>query len=154
MKIPRSVLVVVYCTDAHRGLHRGQPLALLIERADHPGFWQSVTGSLDREDEPLLDTCQREVLEETGIMQPLSAFEDLAITNVYQIYPEWRKRYAVGVTENTESVFALQVPSLTPIKLSPREHVAYQWLPLDEAAMQCFSWTNTKAIQALKVKLG
>jgi dihydroneopterin triphosphate diphosphatase len=73
---------------------------------------------------------------------------------VYQIYPEWRKRYAAGVTENTESVFALEVPYLTPIQLSPREHVAHQWLPLQEAAMRCFSWTNTKAIQALKVKLG
>jgi dihydroneopterin triphosphate diphosphatase len=149
MKIPRSVLVVIYCTDAPIGL----PLALLIERADHAGFWQSVTGSLESEDEPLLVTCQREVQEETGITRPLGAFADLGITNVYQIYPAWQKRYAAGVTENTEFVFALEVPYLTALVLSPDEHTACQWLPLEQAAMQCFSWTNTKAIQALKVKL-
>jgi dihydroneopterin triphosphate diphosphatase len=149
MKIPRSVLVVIYCTDAPSGL----PLALLIERADHPGFWQSVTGSLDSADEPLLVTCQREVKEETGIAGPLSAFVDLKITSVYQIYPAWRKRYAAGVTENTEFVFSFEVPYATAVVLSPDEHTAYQWLPLDQAAMHCFSWTNTKAIQALKVQL-
>ena len=36
--------------------------------ADWPGFWQSVTGSLDREDEPFVGAAIREVHEETGII--------------------------------------------------------------------------------------
>ena len=57
-KIPVSVLVVIHTLDLH---------VLVMERADHPGFWQSVTGSCDALDEPLTDTAHREVLEETGI---------------------------------------------------------------------------------------
>ena len=58
-KIPESVLVVIHTADLQ---------VLLIERADKPGFWQSVTGSLDRVDEPLLETATRELFEETGIV--------------------------------------------------------------------------------------
>jgi dihydroneopterin triphosphate diphosphatase len=148
-KIPRSVLVVIYCTDASDGVAR----ALLIERADHPGFWQSVTGSLDSEDEPLLNTCQREVMEETGIHAPTSSFDDLQISNVYGIYPHWRKRYAPGVLENTEHVFSLRVPYSTAVRLAPLEHLSHQWLPLASAAMACFSWTNAKAIEMLQARL-
>jgi dihydroneopterin triphosphate diphosphatase len=148
-KVPRSVLVVIYCTDASDGIAR----ALLIERADHPGFWQSVTGSLDTDDEPLLSTCQREVMEETGITVPLEAFENMQISNVYSIYPHWRKRYAPGVVENTEHVFALRVPHQSPVQLAPAEHLSHQWLPLATAAMACFSWTNAKAIEMLNARL-
>lgn len=52
-KIPESVLVVIHTPDLQ---------VLLIERADHPGYWQSVTGSLDRPDEPPAETARREVL--------------------------------------------------------------------------------------------
>jgi dATP pyrophosphohydrolase len=58
-KIPESVLVVIHTADLQ---------VLLIERADRPGFWQSVTGSKDVEDELLLETAVREVGEETGII--------------------------------------------------------------------------------------
>ena len=44
MKLPLSVLVVV---------HTASLQVLLLERASRAGFWQSVTGSLDRVDEPL-----------------------------------------------------------------------------------------------------
>ena len=39
----------------------------LIERADQPGYWQSVTGSLDRDDEPLESTAWREVAARCGL---------------------------------------------------------------------------------------
>jgi dihydroneopterin triphosphate diphosphatase len=155
------VLVVIYCTDAP--VEGGEPSkgefeakALLIERADHPGFWQSVTGSLDAEDEPLRATCRREVEEETGIVASEADFEDLELTNIYSIYPHWQKRYAPGVVENTEHVYALRVPFSTyasKIVLSPDEHLRYQWLPIEKAAMTCFSWTNAKAIKALQARL-
>ena len=144
-KIPESVLVVV---------HTAAFEVLLLERADRPGSWQSVTGSKDRADEPLLETCHREVLEETGIAigspeVPADALHDAGRANVYDIYPEWRHRYAPGVTRNTEHVFGLRVPREVPVRLSPREHLRFEWLPLDAAAARCFSPSNAEAIRRL-----
>lgn len=139
-KIPESVLVVI---------HTPQLEVLLIERADQPGFWQSVTGSMDRLDEPLALTAAREVLEETGISARPEDFRDWALANVYEIYPVWRHRYAPGVTHNTEHVFSLCVPPGTAVTLSPREHSAWQWLPYREAADRCFSPSNAEAVLML-----
>ena len=124
----------------------------MIERADRVGFWQSVTGSLDRSDEDLAQAATREVFEETGIavdQLPADALRNLYHQIEYEIYPEWRFRYAPGVTRNTEHWFALQVPENTSIQLSPREHVAYEWLPFAEAAQKCFSPSNGEAILKL-----
>lgn len=139
-KIPESVLVVIHTPERH---------VLLIERADHPGFWQSVTGSKDSVLEDLRCTAQREVLEETGILGSSDNFVDWAVANTYEIYPAWRSRYAPGVTHNTEHVFSLCVPVKTSVTLSPREHTAYQWLPYLAAADQCFSPSNAEAILLL-----
>ena len=122
---------------------------LLIERADRPGFWQSVTGSLDAWDEPLDVTARREVQEETGISSTTGSLRDWQLTNVYEIYPVWRHRYAPGVTHNTEHVFGLTVPAGTPVVLSPREHLRHLWLPWSEAAERCFSPSNAQAILQL-----
>lgn len=139
-KIPESVLVVIHTPALE---------VLLSERADHPGFWQSVTGSRDTPDERLLQTAVREVGEETGIAVDTADLRDWAVSNIYDIYPQWRHRYAPGVTRNTEYVFSLCVPSGTPVTLSPREHTACQWLPWLEAADQCFSPSNAEAILML-----
>jgi len=144
-KIPESVLVVIHSADG---------LVLLIERADHQGFWQSVTGSKDAVDEPFEVTAVREVFEETGIRVgsdglPMSALSDWHLSNVYEIYPVWRHRYGPGVTHNTEHVFGLQVPRAIEVTLAPREHVGYQWLPWREAADRCFSPSNAEAILQL-----
>jgi dATP pyrophosphohydrolase len=141
-KIPESVLVVIHTADLQ---------VLLIERTGNPGFWQSVTGSLDAPDEPLLATATRELFEETGIVAggEAIALRDWRLSNVYEIYPIWRHRYAPGVTQNTEHVFSVQVPREIPILLSPREHTQYVWLPYLEAADQCFSSSNAEAILQL-----
>ena len=139
-KIPESVLVVIYTPKMD---------VLLIERADHPGFWQSVTGSKDTLNETLLATAMREVLEETGISAEACQFADWAVSNSYEIYPAWRQRYAPGVMFNTEHVFSLCVPVNTVVRLDPREHVAYCWLPLLAAADRCFSPSNAEAILLL-----
>ncbi len=146
-KIPESVLVVIHTADLE---------VLLIERADKAGFWQSVTGSLDAVDEPLLTTATRELFEETGIVADGEriALRDWQLANVYEIYPVWRHRYAPGVTHNTEHVFSVQVPRATPITLAPREHTAHMWLSWLEAADQCFSPSNAEAILQLPRMLG
>ena len=139
-KIPESVLVVI---------HTPQREVLLLERADHPGFWQSVTGSRDSPDENLALTAAREVQEETGIVAGPADCRDWGLANVYDIYPAWRARYAPGVTRNTEHVFSLCVPPGTTVTLSPREHTAFQWLPWREAADRCYSPSNAEAILML-----
>ena len=143
MKIPISILVVIYKSNGD---------VLLIERADRPGFWQSVTGSLDAQSEDLAVAATREVFEETGIVvEQLSAeaLQNMHHQIEYEIYPDWRFRYAPGVTKNTEHWFALRVPDDTAITLSPREHVAYEWLPFVAAAQKCFSPSNGEAIRKL-----
>lgn len=137
-KIPVSVLVVIHTPALE---------VLLIERADKPGFWQSVTGSVDDLDEPLADTARREVQEETGIT--VGELREWGLSNIYEIYPVWRHRYAPGVTHNTEHVFGLTVPAGTPVRLSPREHTDHVWLPWREAADRCFSPSNAEAILQL-----
>ena len=144
-KIPESVLVVIYTPALD---------VLLIERADAPGFWQSVTGSKDAVDEPLASTAMREVAEETGIVVgsaavPVQNLRNWQLANVYEIYPRWRQRYADGVTHNTEHVFGLQVPAGTAVTLAPREHVRHVWLPWREAADRCFSPSNAEAVLQL-----
>ncbi len=121
----------------------------MIERADRPGFWQSVTGSLDALDEDLALAATREVFEETGIavnQLATGSLRNLHHQIEYEIYPDWRFRYAPGVTRNIEHWFALQVPDNIEIQLSPREHVAHQWLPFEDAAKKCFSRSNGEAI--------
>lgn len=140
-KIPVSVLVVVHTPALD---------VLLLERARHPGFWQSVTGSIE-EGETLLRTAQREVLEETGIVAPETAFTPWNVANNFRISlsPE---RFAPGVTHNLEHVFSLCVPEIQPVRLCPDEHLAYRWLNYRAAAAECFSWTNRDAILMLPLR--
>ncbi|MGQ3051411.1 MAG: dihydroneopterin triphosphate diphosphatase [Roseateles sp.] len=141
-KIPESVLVVIHTPDLQ---------VLLLERADQPGFWQSVTGSKDTPDEEPAVTAWREVQEETGIDAHAAGhmLRDWQLANVYEIYPQWRHRYAPGVTRNIEHVFGLQLPSALTPTLAPREHLSWVWLPWPEAADRCFSPSNAEAISQL-----
>jgi dihydroneopterin triphosphate diphosphatase len=138
-KIPQSVLVVI---------HTPRLEVLLIERTDVPGFWQSVTGSKDHEDEPFEAAAVREVAEETGLGASACGhvLTDWGLENVYEIYPEWRHRYAPGVVFNTEHLFGLCVPEMCRVTLNPREHRAQAWMPWLEAADRCYSFSNAEAI--------
>ena len=139
-KIPVSALALVYTRDLQ---------VLLIERADAPDYWQSVTGSQEA-GETLIETATRELFEETRIdATQHGGLVDWNVSNVYEIYPRWRHRYAPGTTHNTEHVFALELPQALPVTLDPREHRAYVWLPWEEAAAKCFSWSNRDAIRML-----
>jgi dATP pyrophosphohydrolase len=135
-------------------IHTDELDVLLLERADAPGFWQSVTGSKDSLAESLVETCVREVGEETGIgigspKVPLADLVDWQLANVYDIYPQWQHRYADGVTRNTEHVFGLRVPRDIAVRPAPREHLRYQWLDWRVAADRCFSSSNAEAILQL-----
>lgn len=141
-KTPVSALVLIHTVDMQ---------VLLLERADRPSFWQSVTGSLEAGETPR-DAAIREVMEETGL--DASQIVDWQASNVYEIYPHWRHRYAPGVTQNTEHLFGLTLPEAIPVKLAPEEHLRYEWVDWREAAVRVFSWTNVDAIRKLGERHG
>lgn len=142
-KRPVSVLVVIHTADLQ---------ILLLERASHAGYWQSVTGSQEGS-ESLVETAVRELYEETGIRVEPTALRDWQRTNTFEIFAEWRHRYAPEVSHNTEHVFSLELPAIVPVSIAPDEHLAYQWLPWREAADKCFSWSNRDAILMLPERL-
>ena len=138
-KTPISALVLIYTPDLQ---------VLIMERADRAGFWQSVTGSVEGDETPM-QAAIREVHEETGLDALQYHLQDWQVSNVYEIYPHWRHRYAPGVTENREHLFGLTLPSALPVKLAPDEHVRYEWVDWREAARRVFSWTNVDALKRL-----
>jgi dihydroneopterin triphosphate diphosphatase len=139
-KIPLSVLVVIHTADLR---------VLLLERAMRPGYWQSVTGSLDWPEEPFEAAAAREVLEETGIEAGAGRLTRWNVANTFEIFLQWRHRFGPGVTHNTEHVFGLELAGPLPVVIAPDEHVAFAWLPWREAAEKCFSWSNRDAIRML-----
>jgi len=136
-KRPESVLVVVYTRTGR---------VLLLRRADHPEFWQSITGSMEWGDEQPAETAARELREETGIAVAPAALRDWQIQNRYVLFPQWRYKYAPGVSENTEHFFSLELENEAPITVSPSEHSEYAWVSFDEAIERVFSWTNRDAL--------
>ena len=139
-KLPVSVLVLVHTVKLE---------VLLLERAARPGFWQSVTGSLDRADEPLDEAARRELHEETGIEARPQDLRRWPLAYTFEIFQQWRQRFAPGTTHNTEHVFSLELAGRVPVRMAPDEHTASLWLPWTEATAKCFSWSNRDAIRIL-----
>jgi dATP pyrophosphohydrolase len=135
-KRPESVLVVVYVRGGR---------VLLLRRADHPEFWQSVTGSLRWRDETPRQAAARELREETGI-DAGDSLHDWHQTCRYRIFPQWLHRYAPGTEYNTEHVFGLELDSEVAVTLNPGEHTDFIWLDPEAAAARATSWSNRDAI--------
>ena len=139
-KIPISTQIIVFTN---------QKQILLLQRKDNPNYWQSVTGSLEINEAPR-DCAIRELYEETNLNANQYNFFSLGQINQYSIYPEWRHRYEDGVNNNTEHLFALQLPKKENIIINKEEHLSYQWLNLEDAIKKVFSWTNRKALIKFK----
>jgi len=132
------VLIVIYTAAGE---------FLLLERRRPPGFWQSVTGSLEW-GEAADDAARREVVEETGITQGF--LRNLQWTQVFKILPSFGKTYAPGITTNLEHAFALKLPGRVPVTLSVKEHVQYRWASAAEAVDTVTSRTNLAVIRQLR----
>ena len=133
---PESVLIVIYTAGGE---------FLLLERRKPPGFWQSVTGSLEW-GETADAAARRELIEETGITQ--GHLRNLQWTQVYDILPSFGKKYAPGVTRNLEHAFALKLMQRVPVVLS--EHAQYLWLSPAEAIEKASSSTDRAVIRQLR----
>ncbi|MCZ0952326.1 MAG: NUDIX domain-containing protein [Rhodospirillaceae bacterium] len=161
---PESVLVVVYTPRLE---------CLLLERVSPPGFWQSVTGTLQW-GETRIAAAVRETREETGLVcaapepdavapesprregsqdRPPPVLRETNVTNRFPILPEWRHRYAPGVTENLEHLLYLELPGTRRVTLNDKEHVGYRWMGLEEAVRKATSWTNQAALERLRASL-
>jgi len=136
-KRPESVLVVIYTRSRE---------CLLLERKQPRGYWQSVTGSLHWDETPA-ECAAREVREETGLAT--DGLLDACRERVFAILPSFRHRYGPGVEVNLEHLWYLERPTIEPVRLAPREHVAFEWLPIAAAIARVASWTNREALENL-----
>jgi len=123
-KNPYSVLVVIYAQNTGR--------VLMLQRQDDLNFWQSVTGTIEEGEQPLR-TAMREVKEETGIdiKEQNLILVDCQYSVKFEIFPQFRYKYAPDTTHNTEHWFLLALPDEVEPQLS--EHLAFQWLDAKEA---------------------
>lgn len=140
-KNPESILVVIYCSLTRN--------FLMLQRQDDATFWQSVTGSMEEGEEPI-QTALREVKEETGIdiLQSDLSLKDLHTTVKFEIFPQFKYRYAPNVNINKEHWFCLDLPY--QIKPILTEHLSYQWSPYIQAINMTPSWNNRQALQLVQ----
>jgi dATP pyrophosphohydrolase len=137
---PESVLIVIYTAGGE---------FLLLERRRPPGFWQSVTGSLEWGESADV-AARRELIEETGIRQ--GVLVNLQWTQVYEILPAFGKVYAPGVTLNLEHAFSLRLQDRVPVTLSDAEHTQFRWAAATDAVETVSSSTNRAVIAELRLE--
>jgi len=125
----RKVQVIVYTLTPNVAV-------LLLRRGperDH--IWQTVTGSLEPDDEGFTEGARRELLEETGIE---------TAANIIEIGLEFRfKKKNECIVER---VIGVELTGRVPVRLS-EEHVEYAWLGEAEALERLYWSTNKEGVR-------
>ena len=121
---------------------------MLLRRVSPFDFWQSVTGSLLQSESPA-DAAARELVEETGLSVE-GRLHDAGRARLFTIDARWRDRFAPCVTENLEHEWHYMLDSTVDVTLDPAEHSEWQWVPIDEAIEEVWSWTNREALESLR----
>ena len=137
-KNPNSILLIIFTKNFK---------VLLLRKNSTKELWQSVTGSMELDENPY-ETALRELKEETGISKQRSDLIFYNKSHKFMIYSEWIDRYKESTYSNKEYIFSLKLNDIVSVKLS-REHSNYEWVDLNEAICMVFSWTNKAALKTL-----
>lgn len=111
------------------------PRYLLIRRCGKylPGTWQMVTGGIEQ-GETSVQAALREIHEETGLTPYALYSADIVETFYMQNHDK--------IT--FVPVFVAFVENLN-VRLSPKEHDAYEWLPFEDAKNK-FVWSEQQRV--------
>jgi phenol 2-monooxygenase len=114
------------------GAEKDSHLMLIIQRAfddSFGGYWDFPGGSLEFEDQTLLDGVAREVLEETGLH--VSRIRDIVRVD------EWIESKSLGLAGKWSFVVDVHEAADTAgweekVRLDPEEHVNWLWVSEEE----------------------
>jgi 8-oxo-dGTP pyrophosphatase MutT (NUDIX family) len=115
---------------------------LLLLKPERGGFWQPVTGGVEKGEE-LVDAAIREASEETSLSFP-NPPESLD----YQFTFEAR-----GKTFE-EHAFSLQADASGSVRLDPHEHVDFRWVAAHEASGELKHPSNAEGLRRLMERQG
>ncbi len=117
---------------------------LLLKRIkEKGGFWQPITGGVEKKDKTIIDAAFRELEEEANIKQNdiINTFE-----NVYSF--EMTKHYLTNkdIPTITEHVFGFEIKPKTEIIITNntyKEHEEIKWTSFEEA-INLLKWDSNK----------
>jgi len=114
---------------------------LLLTLAERGGFWQPVTGTVENK-ETLQDAAFREAQEETSLSFQTPPF---SLDDDFTFEARGKKFHEYG--------FALKVSRPDIPVLDLHEHIAFQWVTVDQAMKYLKHASNIKMLSALQKKL-
>jgi 8-oxo-dGTP pyrophosphatase MutT (NUDIX family) len=130
-----AVFIVVYYLDKDK-----KPIYILLKRKLHWKGWEFPKGGIDKNEKPI-KTAKRETEEETGLSPiKIMRYNIKGRYNYHKILKD-RPNFK-GQTFELFSASIKQKPN-QKIKLDPKEHSAYVWLPFKQAIKK-LTWPNQK----------
>jgi dATP pyrophosphohydrolase len=131
MRLPVQVQAILY-----RKTNTKTQYLLLKRISDTGGFWQPVTGGIEK-GETKTQALKREIQEETGINNPTKIINNVDYCEFWDYYkPENRHRLI------KEHVFGVEISSNEKITIS-HEHTEHKWCSFQQA-LRLLKWKENK----------